>query len=414
MNFADAKSKVVSFFRNDWPLKLISILLSVVIWFFICEYVDPDTDIQVSGIKISVDASTPLENGVGIMTAVDETVDIRVSGSRDTVALMDHNKIKAYLDLANVTASGEYDVKVKIDLGNQGLSLVSQSIDTVKVRFDTNKLVNVKVNATVKGNVAEGFILEAPTMLNNFIPVTGPAAIVDTIVSAEIKVEQDSFPETSTLNCDYEFIDQNGDVVPKTFLMIEDEYKTIPVTISVVKEKTVPMTVSIVNSSGGKDSSFCVATVEPETIKITGSAEVLDAINTIDLGVIDVAEKTENFETSVKVVLPNGVKNVNNVESVKVTVVFNDVQTRSFSVSNIQLENMPDGMKAAVAERSVQVKVRGISEDVLKLNANDLKIVVDVRNQVLEKDTLMQAYVVFPDEYKVGAVGKYQLTVVVS
>lgn len=415
MKFADFKSKVIGFFQNDWQLKLISILLAVVIWFLICEYVDPDTDTPVSNIKITMqyEGSVPQKEGLGIMTTVDETVSIRVSGSRDTIALMDPDKITATLDMSNVTQSGEYDLPVKINLGNQNLKLVSQSIDTVKVRFDTNKVVNVKVNATVSGGVAEGFILEEPTMLNNFVTVTGPASVVDTIVSAEIKIEQETFPETSTLKCEYTFVDQNGEVVPKTFLTVEPE--TVDVTVSVVKEKTVPLTVSVINSSGGKDSSFCTAVVDPETITITGNAEVVDAINAIDLGVIDVAEKTENFETTVKVVLPNGVKNVNNVESVKVSVTFNDVQTRTFTVSNIQLENLPDGTTAKVSETSAQITVRGISEDIVKLNAADLRLVVDAGNKVLPSGTnRMAAYVVFPDEYKVGAVGKYHLTVVVS
>ncbi len=415
MSFADVKSKVIGFFRNEWPLKLISLLLAVFIWFMICEYVDPDTDVQVSNIKITMqyEDSVPEKEGLGVMTTIEDTVSIRVSGSRDTIALMDHNKITATLDTTNVTKSGEYDLPVKINLGNQNLKLVSQSLNTVKVRFDTNKVVNVKVNANVNGKVEEGFILEAPTMLNNFVSVTGPAAIVDTIASAEINIDQESFPETSTLKCEYTFVDEKGTVVPKTFLTMDPE--TVDVTVSVVKEKTVPMTVSIVNSSGGKDSAFCTAVVDPETITITGNAEVVDSINAIDLGIIDVAEKTENFETTVKVVLPNGVKNVNNIESVKVAVTFNDVQTRTFAVSNVLLENVPAGTKAAISEKSAQITLRGIAEDIGKLKAEDLKLTVDLANKPLSTGaTRMAAYVTFPEEYKVGAVGKYHLTVIVS
>ncbi len=411
----DLKAKFLGFFSNNWQLKLISLLLAVVLWFVICEYVDPETDTPVSNIKITMEyeGSVPQKEGLGIMTAIDETVSIRVSGSRDAVALMDHQKITASLDLSNVTRSGEYDLPVKINLGNQNLKLEEQSIESIKVQFDTNIVSNVKINVKVKGAVQEGYIREEPKMLNNYINVTGPKAIVETIVSAEVEIEQETFLETSTFNCAYKFLDKNGKEIPKTFLTTD--VPTVDVTVAVVKEKTVPMTVTIVNSSGGSDQAFCIAKVQPETIKITGNEETLNAINAIDLGVIDVAENTKDFETTVPVVLPNGVNNVKNIETAKVTVKFNDIQTRTIRVNNINLQNVPKGTDAKVSEKSISIKVRGISEDINRLNAEDIKVVVDANDQILPAGTnRMNALVVFPKDYKVGAVGKYQLTVVVS
>ncbi len=407
------RQKFFDIFSNNWQLKLISVLLSVLTWFVICEYVDPDTSVPVSNIKISVDyeGSVPQKANLGIMTVVDQTVDVRVSGSRDTVALMDPKKITASLDLSNVTQSGEYDLPVIIDLGGQNLTKEEQSIDTIRVRFDTNRVANIKVNIKVSGGVPEGLMLEDPTLLNNFIVVTGPTTIVDTIVSAEVEINQDEFSSTNTFKCDYVFVDKDGKVVDKTFLSMDAE--TLDITVPVVKEKTVPLSVSIINSSGGSDSAFCTAEVSPKTIKITGSVETLNAINAIDLGVIDVAEKTENFETSMTVVLPNGVKNVDNVETAKVSITFNDVQTKTVRVKNLKLENVPDGTNVRIAESSVSVKVRGIAEDINKLSESDISVVVDYAQAGnVEGTNRLNAVVVFPNKLKVGAVGKYQLTVV--
>ncbi len=412
---AEIKEKIVSFFRDDWVLKLVSLLLAIFVWFLICEYVDPETDTTVSNIKIAVDYedSVPQKEGLGIMTEVNETVTVRVSGSRDNIALMNIGKITASLDMGNVTHSGEYNLPVKVDLGGQNLKLIDQSLDTVKVQFDNNIVSSVKVNVKVVGDVPKDHILEEPTMLNNFVTVTGPKAIVDTIVSAEVEIKQDLFEETNTFNCSYIFVDQDGKEVAKTFLTTDLE--TVDVTVAVVKEKTVPFTVSIINSSGGFDSSFCTATVEPDTITVTGSAEALENLNAIDLGVIDVAERTENFETSIAVVLPNGVKNVENIETAKVLVKFNDVQTKTIQVRSLSLENLPKGTDAEIQEQSVSVKVRGIAEDLKKLNESDVSIVADVRSQVLPGGAnRLNAVVVFPDDYKVGTIGKYQITVVVS
>ena len=141
MNFI--KTKLLGYVRNNWQLKLTSLLLAIIVWFVICEYVDPDTETYVSDIKIDVNYqdSVPQREGLGIMTAIDQTVSVKLSGSRDTIALMNRGKIKASLDLTNVTRSGAYDLPVRIDLGGQNLTLIEQTISTVKVHFDENIVI---------------------------------------------------------------------------------------------------------------------------------------------------------------------------------------------------------------------------------------------------------------------------------
>ena len=286
--------------------------------------------------------------------------------------------------------------------------------ETIKVRFDTLVVANVKINVKVEGDVSEGLIREEPIVKDgDYIVVKGPASIVDTIVSAEVNIKQERFDKTGTFTCDYIFIDKDNKVIDKNFLTIDDNMKTLTVEIPVVKEKMVPLNVEIINSSGGSDASFCTTVVSPKEIKVSGSAETLDSYNAISLGTIDVAEKTENFETSMAIVLPNGIKNVDAVEFAKVSIKFNDIQTRSIDVENIKLQNVPDGTKAKISEKKVSVKVRGIAEDINKLDAKDITLVVDYAQADSTKGTKrMNAVVVFPDGLKVGAIGKYQLTVV--
>jgi hypothetical protein len=55
----------------------------------------------------------------------------------------------------------------------------------------------------------------------------------------------------------------------------------------------------------------------------------------------------------------------------------------------------------------------GIAEDINKLKAKDITLVVDYAQADDKKGTKrMNAMVVFPKDLKVGAVGKYQLTVI--
>lgn len=407
--------RFLNFFRNEWPLKLISLLLGVVIWFLICEYVDPTTEVSVRNIPITVDYDDPsLEaQGLAIATVVDEMVDIQVSGSRDTLALMDRTRITASLNLSEVNASNSYNLPVDINAGGQSITVTEKSVETIEVQIDKRTEANIKVNVTVSGSVPDGYIREAPIMLSDYINVSGPESVVSTIVSAEIMLDEALENKTVTFPAhSYIFVDEEGNEVPKTLLRTNVD--TIDVTIPVVKKKTVPLTVKLVNNTGGTPDAFCSYTIEPQTITISGGDEALDTINAIELSVIDVAELTENFETVFDVVAPSGVKNVDDVKTAKVTVNFTDSQTRTFQVERFELQNVPDGIGASVTEKNISITVRGLPADLQRLSAGDIKVVVDMKNESGNGNVSKTATVEFPDGFNVDAVGKYQLTVVVS
>ncbi len=412
------KKTIGAVIYNNWQLKLISLMLSIVIWFLICEYVDPDTSRTIENIPIAVDfeGSVPESEGLAVMTVVDKTVSVRVSGSRDAIALMNPATITAALDLRNVTHSGEFDLPIMVDLGNSNLKLESQSLKSLKMKFDKTVLSSVKVNVNVSGEVAKGYVLKEPSLLNTHVEVTGPKEIVDTIVSAEVYIEQDLFTETITNKYGFELVDRDGEVVESPFL--KTNLETIEATVSVKRQKTVPFDVNLINSSGGTVNSLCTVEFSPASITLIGGVDALADYNTHFLGDIDLAEVTDKqYETTFTVKLQsNDIENADNITDVKVTVKFNEtVTTAKFNVKNFVLQNVPDELSLTIPkdtrEKGVDITVRGLPEAIAALKEKDIRIIVDAGNKTLANGkNRLSIWVEFPDGAVVGAVGKYELT----
>ena len=412
------KRTFASFFYNNWQLKLISLLLSIVIWFLICEYVDPDTSKTIENLPIAVDfeGSVPESEGLAIMSQVDTNVTVRVSGSRDAIALMNPAAVTASLDLRNVTHSGEYDLPVVIDLGNSNLQLEDQSVKTVKMKFDKTVLSSVKVNVNVSGEVAKGYVLKEPSLLNTHVEVTGPKEIVDTIVSAEVYIEQDLFTETITNKYNYEFIDKDGEVVESPFL--KSNLDAVEVTVYVKRQKTVPFDVNLIDSSGGSVSSLCSVEFSPASITLIGGSDALADYNTHFLGDIDLADVTEDrYETTFTVKLQsNDIENADDISDVKVIVKFNDsVTTAKFNVNNFVFQNVPEDITLSIPKatrtKGLDITVRGLPEAIASLKEKDVKVVVDAGNKTLAngKNRLSVRFE-FPADAGVCVVGRYELT----
>ncbi len=402
--------------KKDLWLKLLALVLSVLLWAVVVGYYNPETTKTFENIPVQVvlEGSIPEAEGLLLVTDLSEkTVDIRVEARRDVLALLTYDKITAKVDLSTVNKAGKYSsLPIRIDFGGQAAEVVSQSERSVALQFDVSKTAQVKVDVDAIGKVADGYVLArsaAPSVIN----VTGPDSIVSRIVSAKCSVTQDEFVETAKYTCDYIFADAEGNEVSHKYLTAD--YEQVEVTVSVNVEKVVPLQVELINGAGGNEAGYLQATVTPQTIKISGNAEAMAEINSITIGSLDVSKLREDYNESMNIILPNGIRNVDNVEQATVSVSFEQSVTKSFKVKNFRLENLPVGTKATVAEKSMTVRVRGVATDIEALKAEQMTVVVDCQNKTLATgNNSMAAYIVFPNGSKIGALGEYEVTLKVS
>ena len=414
------RKNLTFFFKNNWQLKLISLLLSIVIWFLICEYVDPDTDVTVPNIPISVEfeGSLPEAEGLVMMTEVDKTVSVRVRGSRDAIAMMDESAITASIDLKNVTHIGEYDLDVKVSLENSSLEIVSQSVKTIKVKFD--KKVTVPVTLRTEklkiDSVPDGYTLKEK-LGNQNIEVTGPKELVETVKEAVVTVNHE-FKDTSEQDYEFDLVDFDGNVIESKLLTTNIEKVHIRYQVLRMKED-VPFEVNIVNSIGGDVTSLCTVECSPADFTLIGGNDALESYNTHVLGTIDLSEVTEKeYVVTFPVKLPNeNIENPENVTEVTVTVKFNETVTSTkLNVKKIEVVNVPDGTTITIPDKvkrnGLDIKVRGLPEAIAELKTEDVKIVVDAGNKsFVNGRNEMSIRVEFPKDSGVCAIGPYLLYV---
>ncbi len=401
--------------RNNWHLKLFSVVIAIVIWFIIVQYVNPEDTRKLENVRIEVNTvdSIPVNEGLVLVTDYDKSMTITYTAGRDVIAMLNTEKIKAYVDLSGATKSGEYSFPVKVDTGGQNITVVDQSIKEATLKFEKSASAQVKVDVVADGTVAEGYVKNDPVCVPSYINIEGPESKVSKIVSAKAVVPEKNFKETNVYSCEYSFIDENGETVTKDFITADTD--KVDVTVTVLKTKNIPITATIINSSGGYEGDFAKLSIEPSSITIAGSDEVLETYNSYDLGTIDVAEQKNNFSQNYVVSLQNGIKNVDGVSTVSVAVDFGDIRTKTLEFKAFQIDNLTSDQKAEILDKSLSVTFRGVADDIAKLDMSNVTIVADFQNKKHSKGTSnIPVYAVVPDSYKVGVIGKYYLTVEIS
>ena len=247
------------------------------------------------------------------------------------------------------------------------------------------------------------------------VTVAGPESVVSRITTVQAVVSQEKFTESGVFEGTLVYLDKDGKGLENTYLSTDTD--TVKINVTLYEEKTVPLQLEVTNSAGGNDSSYLNIDIEPATITVTGTSEALEGINSISLGTLDVAEITAEYSKKFALILPNGVRNSDSIEEALVTFDFESMVTKQFTLSAVDviIENTAKGTKIEKPNGNVNVTVRGDAADIDKLKSSDISLRIDCKNQALSKGShRMSAYCVFPESYKVGAVGKYELTIKVS
>ena len=113
------------------------------------------------------------------------------------------------------------------------------------------------------------------------------------------------------------------------------------VTLPVYKKKEVPITVDFLNMPTGFNLDSLNYSIDPTTMEIAGPVEIVDYINEISLGSIDMKELTPDSEVYYSAILPDGVISIDNVNDALVSFSSVDYDSKSFKVSDIRLVNAP-------------------------------------------------------------------------
>ncbi len=402
--------------RNNIGIKLLSLLLAFILWLLVVAYYNPETINLIKDIPITINYDDAIleQQGLILVTVPDETVDVKIEGKREILALVSKDKVSAKIDISSVTKAGEYDLPVVIDVDGQTVTTLSQSVNTLTLKFEKAVKAQFTIDAITEGKVAKGYFLEKvanPTV----VTVTGPESVVSKIATIQALVTQEKFAESGVYEATIEYKDAKGNALDDAFLSLDTD--SVKVNVNIFIEKTVPLSLELTNSSGGNDKSYLVPKIVPETITIAGSEDALAQINSISLGTLDVAELTKNYSEKIPPILPNGIKNLDALESASVDISLENVISKQFELScdKVKIENIAKGNKIQLPDGKIVVTIRGDASDVEKLTAADIALYIDCKNQLLSNGThRMTVYCGFPEGYKVGTVGRYELTVKVS
>jgi YbbR domain-containing protein len=150
-----------------------------------------------------------------------------------------------------------------------------------------------------------------------------------------------------------------------------------------------------------------------QTIQVSGPQQLLDSLGDTLEFEIRLGEIADNTTKQFEIKLPEGVDNLTGKSILTVDIIFPELVTRTFQVTNLRTKNVPAGMSAELLTQALTVTIRGAAAQVRALNADDLSVVVDMSDAELGTDSY-KASVDTGRFISIGAVGSYSVDVRVT
>lgn len=402
--------------------KILTILLAFVIAFGLWAYVitveKPESAKTYYDIPVVLQNESILTERGLMIVSERPTVTLDLVGTRANLNDLNESNINVICNVASIVTPGTHQLTYNVAYpGNIPSGSVTRQksvpdMVTLKVENRITKQIQVVpdyMGTTVpEGMIAdkENLVLDHPT-----IEISGPQSVMDQITQAVIQVDLSGQTETVVGEYSYTLCNDAFEPVDAQLVTTNVELVNLKLPIRWVKEITLELNVI---EGGGATKLTSVIDIQPKTIRVSGSASLLDDLDVLQIGTIDLGTLEAGLALNFDIILPEGLTNETGISQAKVDVKFPNLMVKTFQVDNIVLENIPQGMEAELITQLLEVKLRGPAGLMENITAADIKAVVDLSQAAAGTDKFAVQIVLDSEFAGLGALNSYTVMVALT
>lgn len=403
--------------------KISSIILSLVVafglWLYVVTNVSQEDDMTFYNIPVVLEGEALLaEQNMMITDCSVQTVSVNLSGKRSDLNKIGNGNLTAKVNVSTIEQAGEniqlgYTLVYPDNVSRSDYTEESKNPAYIYVDVDYRRTKEVPVVVKWTGTRSEDYIYDTENAVLDYptITVVGPAAVADKIQEAQIEIDLSEQVKSISDSFRYTLCDEQGIAVDAEQIATNVEQIHLDVPIHRIRE--MKLAVDVVYG-GGATAENTIIEIEPKSLRLSGGEAVLAEIGDIyTVATLNLAEieKPDTFVYTLN--LPEGVTNQTGVGEVKVSVQFVGLRTREYTLTNFQIINVPEGMTAEIINANLTVKIRGSMEEMSRLTAEDIAVVVDFAGAEAGTATYKATLVLGADFPTAGALKTYSVSATV-
>ena len=391
---------------------LLSFLIAFSIWVYVVTVVSPESEDTFYNVPVVLNnESVLIDKGLMITSETEPSVTLRLRGNRNDLNNLKNSDITVVADLSKINEDGVQELNYSVSIN--GFEIMSQYPEKITLEVTEWSSKEVPVNVVYGGTLDTDYIALKDEVVLDYqsVTLTGPKSVVDQITQAVINIDLDSYQETISQSFRYTLCNEAGE--PVDAATIKTNVAEVNVLLKIQKVTEVKLVLDV-TYGGGATAQTTTITMSDEVIKVYGSEKLLEGLDSITVGSINLADYAENTVLIFPIKLPEGIENLTGVTEVTVEISFPELSTKVLNVDTFFVSGLPAGMTYEVGAKLVAVTVRGSKELIESITEDNVSLIIDLTNGEPGED-LYKAQVLFDTGYDgVGAIGSYTVLVTLT
>lgn len=373
--------------------KLLTALLAIIIAFGLWTYVVTNVSVEdtttIHNVPVVFQNEGALTGRSLMLTeGTGQTVTLTITGTRSEILKLSNNNVSVIVDLSRIYDAGRQSVQYTI---NYPADVVTTDFDYTADKSRISLTVEEQVSKAVdvfhnyNGQVAEGYMVDFDTVEldTRKVTVTGPASVVERIAQARFTIDLGGLAAPLDQDYEYTLCDAAGEPVEVTNVeFVHTDVEKIHVNLSIQRYKEIALELTVISGGGATEETSSII-LDTETITVSGTDEVLESLESLSIGEVDLAEIKDPTTLTFPITMPAGVTNRTGVEEVNVTISFPALVTKTFTIDNIRAVNIPAGTEGTVVTKQVSVTVRGPRSIIQRMQASDITVTADFSDMAI-------------------------------
>ena len=361
--------------RQDVIVRICCLVAAVVLWMYVRSSEDPVITSTLKYVPVEIlNADTLSEKGLVLMDNQDFYINLSVKAAASIVSDLDKNKdFKLVVDLQGYTFQpGENKVKVMVKESPTGVTIANA--DALYMKIDVDNLVerNVNIVSEVFGDVKEGYYSSDPVISPNNVIISGPERIVNQVAKGVVQLNLNGASEDISKSVKIKLVNEDDREIKGVTL--NQEYAQVNIEIN--KGKMVKVNTRTTGSA--QNNIFIESiTTNPVEVEVAGDSNLVDGLSYINTEEIDLSKITDSTTLDVNLVIPEGVKIINDLKSVKVKVVVTKYKEKVFKIP-LNYINLDENLILEESSSTIDITVVGTEKNINELTENSFKANVDL------------------------------------
>lgn len=372
---------------------LFSLVLAFGLWWYVISVVSPGFTDTIYNIPVVLDGESALNDKGFMVTGMSvNKVALKISGNRSNVVRINADNTTVRVDVSKVNEVGtqipmSFTPSFARDFNTAAVNVELSQPSVIYLNVSRFLSKEVPVEVRWIGSAGDGFITDRENRVldHSVVSVSGPEEVVDSITKAIIDVDLTGRTESISENFTYTLCDAADAPVDAQLVTTDVESIRLDVKIQIVRE--INLTCNLIEGGGARQSDVTL-TLNRTTLRVAGSESALDSLgDTFVVGTINLADITHSGTVNLPINLPAGIRNLTGENEVTAEVTISGLATKELTLNNIRAVNAPAGTTADIITKSMVVTVRGTTADVTRVNAQSIRVVVDLTDAQVGTDT---------------------------